>query len=74
MTNLIKLLFQPLWKVEKPSVVEIANKMRPVDEKKLRLPRSFAHTMRCILEYEKTFPSNPEENGIAKVKVVAHYK
>lgn len=30
-------------------VKEIAVKMRPVDEAGMRLPRSFAHTMRYIL-------------------------
>ena len=35
-----------------PSVDEIAQNMQPVDESTLRLPRSFAHTMRNILETE----------------------
>jgi len=51
MTNLKTLLnFSINSKDSIPSVEQIANKMQPVDENSLRLPRSFAHTMRNILE------------------------
>ncbi len=38
------------------SVHEIAQKMQPVNEASLRLPRSFAHSMRNLLETEYDKP------------------
>ena len=64
MTNLKKIRnFSFGSKDSIPSVEQIANKMQPVDENSLRLPRSFAHTMRNILENETiVFANNRMES------------
>lgn len=59
MMNLRKLLTLCASKEDNiPSVEYIANKMTPVNENSLRLPRSFAHTVRHILENEEQFAAN----------------
>ena len=59
MTRLRKILALCAAKEEKPPSVEyIASRMTPVDESSLRLPRSFAHTMRHMLENEDRLTSN----------------
>ena len=40
------------------SIEHIASKMTPVDESQLHLPRSFAHTVRRILEHEENLAAN----------------
>lgn len=57
MPKLIKFFTPIVNKSDKPiSVREIAQKMQPVDEASLRLPRSFAHSMRNLLETEYDRP------------------
>lgn len=59
MTNLRKLLTLCTTKgQEVPSVEYIAEKMTPVREDSLRLPRSFAHTVRNILDLEEQSCAN----------------
>jgi len=36
------------------TVKSIASKMEPIDERKLKLPRSFAHTLRSIIEIKNS--------------------
>ena len=45
------------------SVRDMAQKMTPVDEDSLRLPRSFAHTVRLVLENEAKHSTNKVPEG-----------
>ncbi len=56
MSKIYKFLLGPLFAFvgdeKKLSVDEIAERMTPVEEGSLRLPRSFAHNLRIIVEAE----------------------
>ena len=43
------------------SLTEIADRMKPIDDKMLLLPHAFAHTMRHILQYDTTQNSTPSK-------------